>query len=168
MRAAAALCVCAVCLWAGLAQRRQLSRRVRVCAQLRLLLVQLRARVLAGEPVPALLCALAEMRELESLTFLHVCSERVAAGADLPGAWAEAAQTFLTECQAEPEIAAFLPGVGRLITSGSSGQIAATLGVYDAVCARCLDEARRKLARDGKLCVQLGAGAGALLAILIL
>lgn len=168
MKAAAALCVCAICLWAGLAQRHRLSKRVRVCVQIRLLLVQLRARVLAGEPLPVLVHTLAGMQELDVLTFLQLCDALLSAGIDLPGAWTQASQAFLREGSVDPEIAAFLPGVGRMLASGSGEQISSTLDIYATVCARCLAEARRKLAQDGKLCVQIGAGAGALLAILIL
>ena len=81
MRVFSALAVCGGCVWTGLALRRHLARRARVCAQIRLLLTELRTRAVIGEPILSLVQSLSEDKELRALSFLSDCETRWAATA---------------------------------------------------------------------------------------
>ena len=168
MRVFSALAVCGGCVWTGLAIRRDLARRARVCAQIRLLLTELRTRAVIGEPILSLVQSLSEEKELRTLSFLSDCCSYCRADEDFPAAWAHAARDFLQSGCVDGEIASFLPQIGRLLTVGNGERLASMLGAYEDVCARRLAAARQKLATGGKLCVQIGVGAGVLLGILIL
>ena len=169
MRALSALAVCGACVWGACAYRARLHRRVRMYVQLRMLAAHLRTCCLdRREPIPGLIRSLARSPDFAALEFLAACEENHQAGRSLPSVWQEAAARFAQEKRLEPEIAALLPGMGNVLCGGSAAQIDACLQTFAQAAERSLQRSRRQLAENGKLCVQIGAGAGILLAILIL
>ena len=169
MRVFSALAVCGACLYAGIATRRRLSRRARMISQLRALSIRLRARCVQGrEPVPAVVRALAREKDADALPFLADCVRRCCAGAGFPDAWEAAAQTFLCARKTDGEIAALLPRLGVLLAGGNADEISAVLDSFTDACTRAFTSAQERATTAGKLCVQVGAGAGILLGILIL
>ncbi len=168
MRAAAALLLTLASVCVGMLLRDGFRRRVRISEQICLLLREVRLRARLHEPLDVQIEALSANRELTTLTFLPDCAARIRQGEPLPQAWAAAAEAFLRmhrlPCTQREMLVQCLPA----LSDADGHRVEGLLELYETRAAQALEEANRREASVGALCVRVCTAAGLLLGILIL